>query len=154
LIAKDLNSPYQSGERTGAWAKYKIHQGQELVIGGFLPGKPTFDALLVGYYEKDQLMFVGKIRNGFVSSVKAELAKRFNGLETSVCPFANLPERKNARRGIALTADVMKTCRWLKPHLVAQVEFAEWTENNHLRHSRFVGLRDDKEAVSVTREGS
>jgi bifunctional non-homologous end joining protein LigD len=50
LLAKDMKSPYQSGERTGAWAKYKINQGQELVIGGYLPGKPTFDALLVGYY--------------------------------------------------------------------------------------------------------
>ena len=154
MIAKDLNSPYQSGERTGVWAKYKIHQGQELVIGGYLPGTPTFDALLVGYYEKDTLMFVGKIRNGFVPSVKADVAKRLKGLQTTVCPFANLPEPKNARRGMALTADVMKTCRWLKPELVAQVEFAEWTENNHLRHSRFVGLRDDKEALSVTREGS
>jgi bifunctional non-homologous end joining protein LigD len=154
LIAKDLNSPYQSGERTGVWAKYKIHQGQELVIGGYLPGKPTFDALLVGYYEKDTLMFVGKIRNGFVPSVKADLAKRFKGLQTTVCPFANLPEPKNARRGMALTADVMKTCRWLKPELIAQVEFAEWTENNHLRHARFVGLRDDKKPLSVIREGS
>ncbi len=59
---------------------------------------------------------------------------------------------KNARRGIALTADVMKKCRWLKPELVAHVEFTEWTENNHLRHSRFVGLRDDKVARNVTRE--
>jgi bifunctional non-homologous end joining protein LigD len=154
LLAKDLNSPYQSGERTGAWVKYKINEGQELVIGGYLPGQPTFDALLVGYYEEDKLLFVSKIRNGFVPSVKAALAKRFKGLETSVCPFANLPEPKTARRGMALTAEVMKTCRWLKPELVAQVEFAEWTENNHLRHARFVGLRDDKEALSVTREGS
>ncbi|WP_447985710.1 non-homologous end-joining DNA ligase [Nitrospira sp. Nam74] len=154
LIAKDVNSPYQSGERTGVWAKYKIHHGQELVIGGYLPGTPTFDALLVGYYEKDRLLFVGNIRNGFVPSVKADLAKRFKRLDTAVCPFANLPEPKNARRGMALTADVMKTCRWLKPELVAQVEFAEWTENNHLRHSRFVGLRDDKDPLSVIREGA
>jgi bifunctional non-homologous end joining protein LigD len=97
-------------------------------------------------------MFVGKIRNGFVPSVKADVAKRFKRLETAVCPFANLPEPKNARRGIALTAEVMKKCRWLKPELVAQVEFTEWTENNHLRHSRFVGLREDKNAREVTRD--
>jgi ATP-dependent DNA ligase len=154
LIAKDLNSPYQSGIRTGGWTKYKINQGQELVIGGYLPGQPTFDALLVGYYKQDKLLFVGKIRNGFVPNVKADVAKRFRGLETTDCPFANLPEPKTARRGMALTAEVMKTCRWLKPELVAQVEFAEWTENDHLRHARFVGLREDKDAVSVTREGS
>jgi len=72
------------------------------VIGGYLRGKPTFDALLVGYYQQDKVMFVGKLRNGFVPRVKADVAKRFKGLETTVCPFANLPEPKNARRGMAL----------------------------------------------------
>jgi ATP-dependent DNA ligase len=152
LMAKALDSAYESGERTGAWVKYRINQGQELVIGGYLPGKPTFEALLVGYYENEKLMFVGKIRNGFVPSVKADVARRFKGLETSVCPFANLPEPKNARRGMALTAEVMKICRWLKPELVAHVEFTEWTENNYLRHSRFVALRDDKNPRDVTHE--
>jgi DNA ligase D-like protein (predicted ligase) len=152
LMAKALDSAYESGERTGAWVKYRINQGQELVIGGYVPGTPTFDALLVGYYENEKLMFVGKIRNGFVPSTKGEVARRFTGLETDVCPFWNLPEPKTARRGMALTAEVMKKCRWLKPELVAHVEFTEWTENNHLRHSRFVALRDDKHPRDVTRE--
>jgi ATP-dependent DNA ligase len=63
-----------------------------------------------------------------------------------------LPEPKGARRGEALTPEVMKKCRWLKPVLVAQTEFTEWTDANHLRHSRFVGLRDDKDAREVSRE--
>ena len=73
-------------------------------------------------------------------------------LETPVRPFANLPEPKNARRGEALTAEVMQKCHWLKPELVAQIEYTEWTSANHLRHSRFAGLRDDKDAREVVRE--
>jgi len=78
--------------------------------------------------------------------------ERFRDLETDVCPFANLPESKNARRGEALTVEVMKKCRWLKPKLVARVDFTDWTEANHLRHSRFVALRDDKDPKEVSRE--
>ena len=64
----------------------------------------------------------------------------------------DLPEPRTARRGEALTADVMKKCRWLKPEFVAQIEFTEWTQGNHLRHSRFAGLRDDKDPRDVHRE--
>ncbi|HEY3196903.1 MAG TPA: non-homologous end-joining DNA ligase [Nitrospirales bacterium] len=152
LIAKRIDSVYEPGQRSGAWQKYKLNQGQELVIGGYTPHKHDFDALLVGYYDEGKLLFVGKIRNGFVPHLRAQVFQRFKGLESPVCPFANLPEPKTARRGIALTADAMKECRWLKPKLVAQVEFTEWTENNHLRHAKFVGLRDDKDAREVTRE--
>jgi bifunctional non-homologous end joining protein LigD len=107
---------------------------------------------LVGYYESDKLLFIGKVRNGFVPQVRREVFQRLKPLETEVCPFANLPEPKNARRGMALTAEAMKECRWLKPRLVAQIEFTEWTEDNHLRHSKFVALRDDKNPQEVTAE--
>ena len=86
-MAKKFDSTYESGERTGAWVKYRINQGQELVIGGYVPGKPTFEALLVGYYVNENLMFVGKVRNGFVPRTKVDVARRFKGLETDVCPF-------------------------------------------------------------------
>jgi bifunctional non-homologous end joining protein LigD len=99
-------------------------------------------------------MFAGKIRNGFVPRVKREVFEKFRGLETKTCPFANLPEPKSARRGIALTAEAMKRCRWLKPKLVARIEFTEWTENNHLRHARFAGLREDKNPREVYHERS
>ena len=75
---------------------------------------------------------------------------RVKGLETDTCPFANLPERK--RTQWALTKEEMKNCVWLKPELVAQIEFTEWTPDGHLRHSKFVGLREDKEARDVVRE--
>jgi bifunctional non-homologous end joining protein LigD len=74
-----------------------------------------------------------------------------NGLELDTCPFENLPEKK--RTQWALTTEEMKNCVWLKPELVAQIEFTEWTPDGHLRHSKFVGLRENKEAREVVREG-
>jgi ATP-dependent DNA ligase len=114
----------------------------------------SFEYLLAGYYEAAKLIFVAKIKNGFLPALKLEISKRFRRLETDVCPFANLPEPKTARRGEALTVEVMKKMQWLKPKLVAQIEFTEWTENNHLRHSKFVGLRADKNPRSVIHETS
>jgi bifunctional non-homologous end joining protein LigD len=152
LVAKRVNSIYEPGARSGAWVKFKVNQGQELVIGGYLPGTPYFGSLLVGYYEGGKLIFIGKVKNGFVPRTRKDLLERMRPLETPVCPFANLPEPKNARRGEALTAEVMKKCHWLEPKLVAQIEYTEWTSANHLRHSRFAGLRDDKDAREVVRE--
>lgn len=155
LVAKRRNSIYEPGARSGAWVKYKVNQGQELVIGGYMPGPQAFTSLLVGYYnEAGKLLFIGKVKNGFVPRTRKEVAARFKDLETAVCPFANLPEPKNARRGEALTAEVMKKCHWLKPELVAQIEYTDWTEADHLRHSRFAGLRDDKPAREVVRESA
>lgn len=152
LIAKRLNSIYEPGARSGAWVKYKVNQSQELVIGGYIPGRLYFESLLVGYYEGAKLIFIAKVKNGFVPRTREEVFARMRQLETPVCPFGNLPEPKNARRGEALTVEVMKKCHWLKPKLVAQVEFTEWTAANHLRHSRFAGLRDDKDPREVVRE--
>jgi len=73
-------------------------------------------------------------------------------LEIAECPFVNLPELKSGRWGQGLTAAKMKDCTWLKPQLVAQIEFLEWTGENHLRHSKFVALREDKKAKDVGRE--
>jgi bifunctional non-homologous end joining protein LigD len=78
--------------------------------------------------------------------------RRFRGLETEVCPFANLPEKKAGRWGAGLTAAKMDDCRWLRPLLVGQFEFLEWTGENHLRHTRFMGLREDKRARDVVKE--
>jgi bifunctional non-homologous end joining protein LigD len=152
IVAKRKSSKYEPGQRSSAWVKYKTHKGQELVIGGYLPGTHGFGSLLVGYYERNRLMFVGKVRNGFTASAKLKVAKRFKGLEIERCPFANLPERKSARRGVALTKEAMKECHWLRPELVAEIEFVDWTEQNHLRHSKFVELRDDKDAREVEKE--
>jgi len=152
VIGKRVDSRYESGERSGAWVKYKTNKGQELVIGGYKPGSNGFEYLLVGYYEGKDLIFIAKIRNGFTPALRREVALNFRTLRTSQCPFANLPEPSSARRGEAITADVMKRIVWLKPKLVAHIEFTEWTKGNHLRHSRFIALRDDKNAAEVFKE--
>jgi DNA ligase D-like protein (predicted ligase) len=149
IVAKRKDSLYESGKRTGAWVKYKVNRGQDFVIGGYTPGNP-FDALIVGYYEGQKVLYAAKVRNGFVPQVRREVSSKFKGLEIDTCPFANLPER--SRTQWALTKEEIKNCVWLKPELVAQIEFTEWTPDGHLRHSKFVGLREDKEARDVVRE--
>jgi len=152
LVGKRRDSRYEPGERSGAWMKMRINQGQEFVIGGYTVGGRTFDALVFGYYEGRDLIYVARTRNGFTPQLRDQLTKKFKGLEMSDCPFANLPEARSGRWGQGLTLAKMKDCRWLKPVLVGQFEFVEWTPDDHLRHSRFVGLREDKKAREVKRE--
>jgi bifunctional non-homologous end joining protein LigD len=152
LVAKRLNSRYEPGLRTGAWMKMRINRGQELVIGGYTIGTRTFDALIIGYYEGERLLYASRTRNGFTPALRQQLFKKFHSLEIAECPFTNLPEARSGRWGQGLTKEKMADCRWLKPLLVGQFEFVEWTDDNHLRHTRFVGLREDKAAREVTRE--
>ena len=152
LVAKRRNSKYEPGQRSGAWQKMRVNQGQEFVIAGYTPSPKNFDAVVIGYYEGSKLMYAARTRNGFTPASRAELFKKLKPLEISGCPFANLPEKKAGRWGAGLTAAKMAECRWLKPQLIGQFEFVEWTEDAHLRHSRFVALRDDKKAKDVKRE--
>jgi DNA ligase D-like protein (predicted ligase) len=152
LVAKRRDSRYEPGLRSGAWLKMRVNRGQEFVIAGYTLGTKTFDALIFGYYEGGRLLYAARTRNGFTPTMRAQLFKQLRPLEIAECPFANLPEAKSGRWGQGLTATKMKECRWLKPVLVAQFEFLEWTGENHLRHSNFIALRDDKDARDVTRE--
>jgi DNA ligase D-like protein (predicted ligase) len=154
LVAKRRDSRYEPGLRSGAWMKMRVNAGQEFVIGGYTLGAATFDALVFGYYDGDKLMYAARTRNGFTPKLRAELLKKFKPLENKECPFANLPEKKAGRWGAGLTAAKMAECRWVKPVLVGQFEFVQWTEDAHLRHSRFMGLRDDKKPKDVRRETS
>jgi DNA ligase D-like protein (predicted ligase) len=152
LVAKRADSSYEPGIRSGAWMKMRVNQGQELVIGGYTPSIKNFDALVIGYYDRDRLIYAARTRNGFTPASRAELFKKLKPLEIAECPFANLPEKRAGRWGVGLTAAKIEECRWLKPVLVAQFEYVEWTEDAHLRHSRFMTLRDDKKAKDVRRE--
>jgi len=152
LVAKRRSSVYEPGLRTGAWMKMRVNRGQEFVIGGYTRGTKTFDALIFGYYEGSKLMYVARTRNGFTPASRAQLFRKFKGLEIDDCPFDNLPEEKSGRWGQGLTKAKMAECQWLKPALVAQFEFLEWTADDHLRHSKFIGLREDKRATDVGRE--
>jgi bifunctional non-homologous end joining protein LigD len=150
--AKRTGSTYEPGERSGAWIKLRTNMEQEFVIGGYVPGARGFDALLVGVYEKKELIFVAKVKNGFVPRIRDEFFPALKALQTVKCPFKNLPEKRSSRWGESLTAEKMDQCRWIKPKLVCQIAFLEWTEAGHLRHCTFVGLRDDQRAAEVVRE--
>ena len=152
LVAKRRDSKYEPGLRSGAWQKMRVNAGQELVIAGYTPSPKNFDALVIGYYQDGKLMYAARTRNGFTPASRAELFKKLKPLEIEDCPFANLPEKKAGRWGAGLTAAKMAECRWLKPVLVGQFEFVEWTSDAHLRHSRFMALREDKRANDVRRE--
>jgi len=149
VIAKRVDSVYEPGKRSDAWRKLKLEAGQECVVGGYKIGNPL-ESLLVGVYESGRLVFLDKVRYGLTPWLRAELHRRLKPLEQSACPFANLPER-NTRKG-AVTKEEMENIRWLKPEVVAQIGFNEWTPDGHLRHPTFVGLREDKDPREVVRE--
>ena len=152
IVAKRLDSRYEPGLRSGMWQKMRVNQGQEFVIGGYTASAKNFDALIFGYYKDNQLIYAARTRNGFTPASREKLFRQFRGMEISQCPFANLPEARSGRWGQGLTAEKMKDCRWLRPALVGQFEFLEWTPDDHLRHTRFIGLREDKKPSDVTRE--
>ena len=152
LVAKRRDSLYEPGLRSGAWQKMRVNQGQEFVIGGYTVGGRTFDALILGYYDDGRLLYASRTRNGFTPALREQLFKQMEPLLQKECPFANLPEPRGGRWGQGLTAVKMKECRWLQPELVGQFEFLEWTSDSHLRHTKFIALREDKKAQDVKRE--
>jgi len=152
VVAKKRRSTYTAGRRSEAWIKVRFAQHQELVVGGYKPGPAGFDSLLVGYYEGAKLLCAGKVRNGFTPVVRAQLFEALRALGTARCPFANLPTSRSSHWGEGITAEEMTALRWVKPKLVAEVSFAEWTRDGSLRHAAFVALRDDKSPRKVIRE--
>jgi len=97
LVAKRRNSVYEPGLRTGAWMKMRVNRGQEFVIGGYTRGTKTFDALIFGHFEGEKLIYVARTRNGFKPVTRAQLFRKFKGLDIDECPFANLPEARSGR---------------------------------------------------------
>ena len=142
IIAKNGNSQYVS-KRTRDWLKFKCEQGQEFVVGGYTEPQGHrigFGALLLGVYRDERLHYAGKVGTGFDSAMLKVLAQRLRSIETNVSPFADYDIQQ---RGVY----------WVKPELVAQIAFTEWTKDGRLRHPRFRGLRDDKLPSEVIREG-
>jgi bifunctional non-homologous end joining protein LigD len=154
IIGKRKDSVYQPGKRSGAWIKHRVNRGQEFVIGGYFPGPHGFDSLIVGYYDGDKLMYVARTRNGFVPASRRQVFSKLKHLVTPASPFVNLPETRRSRFGEELNAEKMKKAVWLRPEAVAQIEFLEWTGADRLRHSKFVGLREDKNARTVVKESA
>jgi DNA ligase D-like protein (predicted ligase) len=152
VIAKRRTSRYTPGERNTSWVKLKLDRQQEFVVGGYRPGPNGVDALLVGYYDGKELRFAGKVRAGFTPHVRREVFAELPPLHTSGCPFIDLPNTKTSHWGGGVTLEQMTEMQWLKPKLVAQIRFVEWTGDGHLRHAAFLGLRSDKAAREIRRE--
>jgi DNA ligase D-like protein (predicted ligase) len=152
IVAKRSDGVYEPGRRSGSWSKHRINLGQEFVVGGYTPGSNGFDALIVGFYRGKDLLFAARVRAGFVPATRREVFEKIKALKVTRCPFANLPEATPGRWGQGLTAEKMRGCVWLKPKTVVRIDFAEWTGGDKLRHTKFIGLRDDKEPKKVVRE--
>ena len=142
VIAKRRGSPYEH-RRSKHWLKMKIEASQELVVGGFTDpqgARVGLGALLVGYYDGDDLVFAGKIGTGFDTKLLIDLRKRLDALEIPKPPFTVAKGLPRLR------------AHWVRPSIVVQVSFIEWTDNNKLRHPRLIGVRFDKSPREVVRE--
>src|ERR1700747_2706484 len=140
VIGKRKDSLYEAGKRSGAWVKCRANRGQELVIGGYIPGLHGLDSLIAGYYQGKDLIYAARVRNGFVPASRRQVFERVRHLVSPTMPFANLPDKHKSRWGDELTAEKMKKCVWLRPEAVVQVEFLEWTAADRVRLSKFVAL--------------
>jgi bifunctional non-homologous end joining protein LigD len=141
LIAKRASSQYVSG-RSKEWLKFKCSKEQEFVVGGFTDPQGSrvgLGALLVGYYDDGRLIYAGKVGTGYNTRLLRALTDQLSRLERDQSPFDGAPP-------------VRKAVHWVKPEMVVQIGFSEWTRDGRLRHPRFLGIRDDKKAGDVIRE--
>jgi bifunctional non-homologous end joining protein LigD len=145
IIAKRVASVYEVGRRSPAWRKIKHRPQQEFVVGGWVPGdgarESTFAALLVGVYEGKKLKYSGRVGTGFKERELQRLLARFRELASDECPFEPPPP-----------APTRKIAHWLRPEMVVEVQFAEWTNDDILRQPSYVAERDDKNPRKVVRE--
>ena len=143
IVSKRRDQPYRAG-RHGGWLKTKCSKRQEFVIGGFTDPegmRAGLGALLIGYYDRDRLVFCGKVGTGFTQKLALELRATLDRLEQKTSPFTPPPEGRLGRNA-----------HWVKPDLVCEVVFTEWTTDGKIRHPSFQGLRADKKPKQVTRE--
>ncbi|TPW27039.1 DNA ligase D [Pararhizobium mangrovi] len=142
IVSKRADAPYR-GERSKNWRKVKCTKRQEFVIGGYSPSDKKarpFASLLVGTHEDGALIYRGRVGTGFDQDLLDALSARFEKLARKTMPFESVPKER------------AKDARWLTPSLVAEIEFTEFTDDGHVRHGAFIGLREDKEASDVTLE--
>ncbi|HMG92102.1 MAG TPA: DNA ligase D [Chryseolinea sp.] len=153
IIAKKSDSAYTPGERSNLWLKIKANKRQEMVIGGYTKNdgsSKAFSSLLVGVFEKGELVYTGKVGTGFNSKQQTEMLKEFKPLISKSSPFRELPDiNKPSRfRHDPPNASVI----WMKPTLVCEVDFAEMTTDGVMRHPSFVAMRMDKNAKDVGKD--
>lgn len=139
VIAKLRGSPYEPGERSRSWRKVKVRGESEFVIGGYTPpqgSRAEFGALLVGMFDGSKLRFTGKVGTGYTQDTLRDLGAKLRRLQTDTAPFEPVPRMKDAT--------------WVRPELVAQLAYQEWTADGKLRQPAFLGLRTDKKPQEVT----
>jgi bifunctional non-homologous end joining protein LigD len=149
IVSKRVDSPYLPGKRSPSWRKVKVRRRQEFVVGGWWPGTGNrtggLGSLIVGVHDAAAagrpLRFAGKVGTGFTAATLAEYERLFASLATDECPFDPPPPRAVARQA-----------RWVRPEMVVEVEFAEWTSEGVLRHPSHLGRRIDKDPRDVVRE--
>jgi DNA ligase D-like protein (predicted ligase) len=139
VVAKRLDSFYVPGETSDKWQKHKTQRSDDFLVGGYIPGRNGIEQLVVGEMRDDGLYFVDSVKNGFVPSIRRKVFDTIKNKEIDHCPFVNLPEKKGAYR---MDREKMATVRWMKPRIVAEIAFNERTQAGHLRHSKFLRLRE------------
>lgn len=151
IVAKRRTGHYVCGE-AGDWVKLKLNREQEFVVGGYDPPVNGFHALVIGYFDRRDLICCGRVRAGFNAINRSRLVPALRAQPLEECPFANLPMDTHGRWGEGITAADMANLRWVKPRIVVQIGFVEWTRAGLLRHPTFRGIREDKKARDVGRE--
>lgn len=144
IIAKRMDSTYEPGKRSRAWLKLKIEFREEFVVGGYTDprnAREHIGALLLGYFDKTRFIYAGHTGGGFTREGLSDMHKRLKPLERKTSPFEETPKTN-------------ETAHWVKPEVVVEVKFSEWTADRRLRQPIFVGLRDDKDAKDVEIEAT
>jgi DNA ligase D-like protein (predicted ligase) len=142
IVAKRSDSIYLPGESPGTWLKQKLQRSEDFIVGGFIPAAHGVDQLVVGVPKEGQLHFVDSVKNGFVPTTRRKVQEALEQLVVPECPFVNLPEKK---RPHAMDREKMRTVKWVKPKVIAEIAFNKWTPSAHLRHSKFLRLRESRD---------
>ena len=143
-MAKTIKGKYEPGNRADTWLKIKLSKRQEVIIAGFTQPRNTrkfFGALLLGVYKNDELIYVGHTGSGFDAKSLEQIYKKLKPLVTGKSPFANTPKTN-------------MPATWVKPKLVCEIKFTEWTKDLQARHPIFMGLREDKNPKDISIEKS
>jgi DNA ligase D-like protein (predicted ligase) len=149
VVAKRLDSKYRAGERSKSWLKLPLKPGQDFVIGAYRLDGNRLELLVVGYFENGKLLFAGKVHQGLNPATRRALLRLLEPFQIEKCPFSNLPTSKSGHWGEGVTAQEMGDYVWLRPEVVADIRFAEWTAGGVLRHAEFAKLRDDKSPKDI-----
>ena len=155
VIGKRRESTYEPGQRSGDWVKVKCGNEQEFVIGGYTDPqgtRPHLGAIHVGYYDGPKFRYAGKVGAGFDRLLLKMMREKLETIAVEECPFTDIPRKSRGKWTRNMTPAAMRAAHWVRPTVVCQIRFAEWTDDGALRQPVFLGLRKDKDPREVVRE--